>query len=369
MAQRLSLLCLTVVFSGCSLDPSVPATFRPEDRPSQAALNAPPAYSARSRSRERGLEAQMLPIIVAAKQRTAEIYAQVDEAVSALPVPQFYATREPELRRFHAGQKEIYFEVVRGLYDEALVQIDDLLSQSITKGETLAQALAADRSPLDAGASGDPLLDRRLRSFEDTLRMTLDRDRLEAAGFERASHRVEKLEVFSSFTSEGADAAMGGRLMLFLSSDSETALPICDVVLRTEPGVSPAERGLVQAVRFRVMAGTTVIQDLGWALFPSGTGLPPASVWHDRYLIAPDLAPKVLENAAGFDQLRSLRVVADVQTAVFDRTRTLLGGIDWRLEFRISGRGELTWQPSVAQPAFNATCSEISRLVNRRSQG
>ena len=217
MAQRLSLLCLTLVLSGCSLDPSTPSTFRPEDRPSQAARNAPPAYSARSRSRERGLEAQMLPIIVAAKQRAAEIYAQVDEAVSALPAPQFYATREPELRRFHAGQKDVYFEVVRGLYDEALQRLDRLFAASLAKAETLAQALAPDRSPLDAGASGDPLLDRRLHSFGDTLRMTLNRDLLEAAGFERAGHRVEKLEVFSSFTSEGADSMSHLRRLLELN--------------------------------------------------------------------------------------------------------------------------------------------------------
>ena len=364
MAKRLFVLCLTLVLSGCSLDPSTPSTFRPEDQISQAALAAPPAYSARSRQRERELQSDMLPIIVAAKRRTAEIFAQVDEAVSALPAPQRYSTREPELRRFHESQQDVYAEVVRGIYDEALAQLDSLHGSSIVRGEALAQALAEERSPLDAGASGDPLLDRQLRSFEDTLRMTLDRDRLEALGFEQVGNRVEKLEIFSSFTTEGADAALGGRLMLFLSSNSQTDLPLCDVVLRTEPGVAPADRGLVQAVRFRIMAGTTVIEDLGWALFPEG--LPPADVWHDRYLIAPDLAPKVLEGTAGYDQLRSLRVVADVQTAVFDRSRTVLGGMDWRLEFRVSSRGELTWQQSAVQPAYNETCDEAGRLLKKQ---
>ncbi len=363
MAKRLFVLCLTLVLSGCSLDPATPSTFRPEDQVSQAALAAPPAYAAQSRQRERSLQADMLPIIVAAKQRAGRINAQVEEAVSALPVPQRYATREPELRRFHESQKGVYAEVVRGLYAEGLARLDTLMAESTARGESLAQALAAERSPLDAGASGDPLLDRQLRSFEDTLRMTLDRDRFEALGLEQAGNRIEKLEVFSSFTTEGADAALGGRLMLFLSSDSQTELPVCDVVLRTDPGVDPADRGLVQAVRFRVMAGTTVIEDMGWALFPEG--LPPAHVWHDRYLIAPDLAPKVLAEAAGFDQLRSLRVVADVQTAVFDRSRTVLGGMDWRVEFRVSGRGELTWQPSAAQPAYNTTCDEATRLLKQ----
>ncbi|MFT7463939.1 MAG: hypothetical protein ACI9EF_002287 [Pseudohongiellaceae bacterium] len=361
--QRLSVLCLTVLLGGCSLDPSAPVTFRPEDRPSLAALDAPPPYAGRARVRERKLARALNPIVVVAMTEAAAIKRQVAEAVVVLPVPQRFATREPELRRFHETQKGAYFEAVRGLYDGALAQLDALLSTSMSQGEALAQTLAADRSPLDEGASGDPLLDRQLRSFKDTLRMTLGRGGLEAAGYQAAGHRVDKLEVFSSFTAEGADDALGGRLMLFVGTDSATDLPLCDVVLRVEPGVAPADRGLFQAVRFRVMAGTTIIEDLGWTALPAGTGLPGVEVWHERYLIAPDIAPKVVKSAAGYEQLRSLRVVADVQTVVFDRAHTVLGGVDWRLEYRVSDRGELTWQPSPIEPAFNGECAEAKGLL------
>jgi hypothetical protein len=363
MANRLLMLCLPACLAACSLDQSAPSSFRPEDQPSLAAEKAPAPYAARSRARDRAFTRGVLPIISAAKKQAALIRQDVDIAVSDLRVPERYATSEPRLRRFHDGHRDAYADAVQKLYKDALARIDAQHEQSLQAAESLARSMAGDRSPLDAGASGDPLLDNKLRAFEETLRMTLDRSRLEAVGYQRAQHQIDKLELFTSFTSEGADEAMGGRLMLFVGGDEQTDLPICDVVLRTQPGIAPEERGLFQVVRYRVMAGATIVEDMGWTPLPRDTGLPAVDIWGERFLIAPGLAPKLRTSVKEFDQLRALRVVADVQTLVFDRSRTVLGGVDWRLEFRVSEMGALTWQPSAMQPSFNFECAEGARLL------
>lgn len=363
MANRLLMICLPACLAACSLDTAAPAAFRPDDRPSLAAAKAPPAYAARSRARDHEFSAGIVPIIAAAKESSALIRQDVDVSLSDLRVPQRYATAEPKLRHFHEPYADAYADVVDNLYAEALSRLDDQYQLAKGAAESLASSMARARSPLDAGASGDPLLDNKLRAFDETLRMIFNRARLKSIGRQRAQHKIDKLELFTSFTSEGADEALSGRLMLFVGNDERTGLPVCDVVLRTHPDIDPADRGLFQVVRYRVMAGTTIVEDLGWTPLPRGTGLPPVDTWAEHYLIAPGLAPKLHTEVLGFDELRALRVVADVQTLVFDRSRSVLGGVDWRLEFRVSERGELTWQPSAMMPAFNAVCEEGGRLL------
>jgi hypothetical protein len=72
-------------------------------------------------------------------------------------------------------------------------------------------------------------------------------------------------------------------------------------------------------------------------------------------------------NAESFDQLRDMRIVVDIQSAVLDTQDgdKLLGGVDWRIEFQVSARGALTWQLASGGPKFDPWCSEVKRVLGK----
>lgn len=358
---RIAVLAVVALTGACHLSADVPVSLPALAASRAAALDAPPPYATRARETERQLGEGLLPVIARTKAELGLVQRRLDGRLEALPRPFRYATREPFLRSLHQPRLQAYQRAVADLFSGALQAVDDLYERSLAAGEELARGIAADRSPLDAGPTGDPLLDRQLAAFEETLRMTLDRGGLEARGYQQSQARDDLLEAFTSFLTEGADEALGGRLLLYLGGEVDQR-PRADVVLRTAPGVSADERGLFQAVRLRIVAGDTIVQDLGWQPRPAGSGLPAVTVEGERYLIAPDLAPAIDQDAEAFEQLHRRRILADMQTAVFDVEGRVLGGVDWRLEYRISGRGDLTWQPANEVPRFNPECAEAAAL-------
>jgi hypothetical protein len=333
-----------------------------EKTPPSTAAEAPtdvlgrPAYAARSLQIEHGLQARLLEVTRWSQARAAAIRTEVQDALAELPVPSRLATRETYLTSLRRADVKAYEAAVSAAYDEAVAELDALHDEAMVRAVAISSSLAPERSPLDAGATGSASLDRQVTAFEETLRIDLARPELEAEGYRRALRRTELLQVFSSFNFEGADEALGGRLLVFVGSE-EQGLPRADVVFRADEGTSSEDRGLVQAVRFRIMVGEIIIKDLGWLPLPSPSGLPSVAL-DGRYIVAPNVGPSLIDQVGSLESLSEHRIVADVQTAVFDREGVVLGGADWRLEYRVSLRGQASWQPAAVEPAFNATCEQ-----------
>ncbi|RKY20411.1 MAG: hypothetical protein DRQ55_07695 [Planctomycetota bacterium] len=320
-----------------------------------------PAYASRAREVEHELRTALLEVTRASQDRAASIRVSLAARLSTLSAPARLATSERYLSTLLRAEVKAYEQAVALAYDEALLQLDELHESSIQQALSIAASMAPERSPLDVGPTGSPLLDRQVTAFEETLRLDLRRSEMEAEGYRLALRRLELLVVFNSFNAEGADDAMGGRLLVLVGGD-EGSEPRVDVVFRADEGVDAEDRGLLQAVRFRVMAGDTVVEDLGWRPLPAPDGRPQVAQ-DGRYLLAPESGP-LLQSAFGSpEDLMERRVVADVQTAVFDREGVLLGGADWRLEYRVSLRGRMSWQVGAVEPRFNAACTQVAEWL------
>jgi hypothetical protein len=113
------------------------------------------------------------------------------------------------------------------------------------------------------------------------------------------------------------------------------------------------------------MRGPTVVKDLGWRLSPVATGTPghPRREFLEHFVLAPDCQPIVDRNSPHYDDLRDMRILVDVQSAVFDVENKLMGGVDWRLEYKVSSTGDLTWQLSGGKPVHDPYCAEVMKLL------
>jgi hypothetical protein len=56
-----------------------------------------------------------------------------------------------------------------------------------------------------------------------------------------------------------------------------------------------------------------------------------------------------------------MRIQVDGQLAVFDGDK-LLGGADWRVEFVVDLRGQLSWQVGQGKMMFDEKCEEVLGL-------
>lgn len=351
-------LLLALLLVACAIDPG------PRRASGEAAatdiLGRPP-YATLARARQRELRSGLLELTGDTQGRARVIRQEVAERLDELDVPTRLASRDAFLAGLRRDQAAAHAEAVAEIFGRALVELDALQADAMDRAVALARALAPERSPLDVGPTGDDLLDRELADYAETLRLDLARSDLEGEGASEARRNVELLQVFTSFDTVGADERLGGRLLVFVGG-AEGDDPRADIVLRTAEGVARDDRGLVQAVRLRVLSGETIIEDLGWRPLPEPDGLPAVGT-EDAWIVAPDAARALLAQAGSPADLAERRVLADVQTAVFDRDRRVLGGADWRLEFRVSRRGQSTWQISVVESRFNPECTEAEAIL------
>jgi hypothetical protein len=112
------------------------------------------------------------------------------------------------------------------------------------------------------------------------------------------------------------------------------------------------------------MRGTRLVKDYGWRP-AAGTTVPgvPGTETYGTFLIAPNVEPTMDTSSPYYAQLRDMRIVVDTQSGFFDQSGALLGGVDWRIEFSVSARGDLTWQLAGGKPVFDPYCAEIRRTL------
>jgi hypothetical protein len=83
------------------------------------------------------------------------------------------------------------------------------------------------------------------------------------------------------------------------------------------------------------------------------------------FVIAPSVEPVMDTTSPYFTQLRDMRIVVDTQSGFFDEAGTLVGGVDWRIEYSVSSRGDLTWILAGGKPAYDPYCAEIRATLGR----
>lgn len=317
-----------------------------------------PAYAAMSREREAELRVELRKILDVTLPQAIAAEASLQADLEALTPPVVLAARHADLRSWHKDAVAAYQADVKRVFDEHEASMRALFDNAIAEGEAEVVARAATRSPLDPGLTGDPLLDRQMASFRETLEREFAFENLEADRQEWKLRDVTLYETYNAFGDDAALAAIGGRLILFVGGD-ELGNPRACLVLELDEGRPASTRGFLQAMRHRVMRGDTLVQDMGWRALPEQT---PLEVY-GRYVIATGIAPTLDATEPGFDALRDMRLLCDMQTAVFDEQAKVLGGVDWQLEFRITVRGDVSWQLSGGSPAFDAECAELKRLM------
>jgi len=109
-------------------------------------------------------------------------------------------------------------------------------------------------------------------------------------------------------------------------------------------------------------ADPALVQDEGWR--HANQGVPVVEI-SGRHLIATGIEPVIRTDAEAFDVLRQMRVVVDMQSAVFDEAGEVLGGVDWRITFRITARGDVAWQMTGGRPSFNAECERAQDVLRQ----
>ena len=327
----------------------------------EPALN--PAYVSESRKRLRQLQDQLVDLLALSLDQVQRVRTQLETAIAELEIPERLVTADAVLKNWHEVEWKAHKVAVEQIYAEAVARLVAIQARSTRLAIQRAQEMAPIRSPLDDGPTGDRLLDNEITSFSENLRASVRIEELEGLSQRDAMGRIELVQVYSSFATEGVDESLGGRLMLFVGGDHNANAPRCQLVLKAHEGIDPSSRRFVQAVRYRIMRGTTVVRDLGWQKMPVG---PELSV-HQTALFVGNMAPSLQTDVPAFDQLKDMRIVADVQSVLLDGAgEEILGGLDWRIEFRVSRRGVVTWQLPVA-PEFNPVCAEALGAFGSRS--
>ena len=319
----------------------------------------PPTHGAESRARTAELEQRIEAILAVTLPEVRRLKADLDTALEATRPPERLATTDPVLKEWHAAERVAYESSVEVYYAEAEKRLSLMRAEALATGRAQARELAPPASALDAGATGDPALDLSLVAFEEVLDGSVGLNELAVRRNQDLVRRIDLFETFSSF-GRPEEVAMGGRLLLFVGGEEAAVNPRAVVVLRCDGGQDPAAYSFRQVMRHRVMRGPAIVRDLGWrkAPMPGGADKPRVETLAN-FLVAPRVEPTVDREAPGFDQLRDMRVVVDVQTGAVDAEGALVGGFDWRIEFNVSASGTVTWQLAGGKPAFNADCPEL----------
>ena len=344
--------------------------FTPEDRESmsQALASQPPlplTHGALSRERGAMLQARLDQVLLIVQPPIDGLLMDLQSAVASLKRPERLAISDPVLRTWHAADRKTYQDTVALFHDEAAKRITELRDAAIAQAVEQARPLAAARGPMDAGPTGDPALDEVLSTFDEVMDGIVDLGGLQVRKSQDIERRTDLFEIFSSFGRK-EEAEMGGRIHLFVGGDENEGLPRALVAFRVDDARAPGDLHFEQAIRHRILRGSTVVRDLGWhaAPLPAGEGhdgRPPTEVL-ENVLIAPAVEPVIDRTAPAFEQLKDMRVQCDMQSAVFQGDK-LLGGVDWRIEFAVSVRGDLGWQVAGGRPVFDPGCAEVLRVM------
>jgi hypothetical protein len=380
---RLLLPTLAVVLSAClavehheatpentrlwsSGDDEMKATLLPEEE------LPPVTHGSLSRARTSRLDDAIEQILSATLPQVQQLMDELEEARARLPVPERLASNQPVLRDWRRDHQKLYRQAIDKAYDEVVRRLQAMYEAAVAAAEAQARQLAPPRAPLDEGASGDPALDSTLATFDEVLQGALGLDDLEVRRQQDLERKLELFEVFNTFgvehpgTGANAEEQMGGRIMLFVGGDETAEAPRAVLVFRGDGVGPPRATRIVQVMRHRIMRGKTIVSDYGWRLAPfEGSPGVPATEVVESYLVAPEVEPTMNRNSPNYDQLRDMRVVVDVQSGFFDASDRLLGGADWRVEFSISRRGDLTWQLAGGKPVFDPYCAEIAEVLRR----
>ena len=338
------------------LHPQGQTTLR-EDLADQPLL--PPTYGADSRARTAELERRIEAMLQLTLPEVRRLKSDLDVALAGVPVPERLATTDPVLKDWRAAERVAYESSVETFYAEAEKRLATMREEALATGRAQARELATPASPLDAGPTGDPALDLSLVAFEEVLDGSVALNELAVRRNQDLVRRTDLFETFSTF-GRPEEQGMGGRILLFVGGEEEAANPRALVALRCDAGQDPAGYSFRQVMRHRVMRGPAIVRDLGWRRAPMpGRSDKPRSETLANFLIAPRVEPVVDREAPGFDQLRDMRVVVDVQTGAVDAEGGLVGGFDWRIEYNISASGAVTWALAGGKPAFNVDCAEL----------
>jgi len=364
----LSVLAVLAALAGCSSDDEQQKPFMsPEGVHRLQPDPTPPVTTgAINRAKIAQLEDDLQAIMRTTLGEMNALTADLEAVVAALTPPPRLATTDPALKNWRQELRDAYQGTVDGLYAEASRRLKGLEEAAYAAGLQRAMAQATPASPLDSGRTGDPAVDSSLETFDEVVRDSIGQmDLSDRQGHDRR-RRVDLFEVFSTFGSAEAEAAMGGRILLFVGGDETNGVPMAVLAFRVDDGSQLRSRNFAQAFRHRVMRGTAVVKDLGWRLAPVAAGLAPGrprtEVLED-FVLAPDCQPTMDRNSPHYDELRDMRILVDVQSAVLDTEGKLLGGVDWRLEYKVSSTGDLTWQLSGGKPVHDPYCAEVMKLL------
>ena len=338
----------------------------PQDRQSQAEMinSQPPlpiTHGALSRERSEELATMLDQMLAVVLPEIDSLHSDLDKAIAALPRPEHLATADPVLKTWRVADIATYQERVTLFCDEAGRRLTELRDATLAEAIAQARTLATPRGPMDQGATGDPALDTQLETFEEVLDGAVA---LNALQVKKSGALVRRLDLFEAFSTFGVpqEAAMGGRILLFVGGDETGGIPRGLLAFRIDDERDPKKLHVVQALRHRILRGNTMVADLGWRLapVPTGNGRLATEVL-DNILIAPHFEPVIDQSAPAYEQLRDMLIQVDGQLAVFDGDK-LLGGADWRVEFVVDLRGQLSWQVGQGKMMFDEKCEEVLAL-------
>ncbi|MHC4846336.1 MAG: hypothetical protein ACYTCU_09260 [Planctomycetota bacterium] len=320
-------------------------------------------HGMKSRARTAQLDGMIESILAITLPEVSSMMSELELAVTSLAPPERLATNQPVLKLWRAAKRAEYQATVDFLYGEARTRLQNLYDVAVATATDQARTLAAVRSPLDVGATGDPALDTTVETFSEVLQGAIGLSDLDTRHSQDAQRRRELFETFTTFAVDGAEESMQGRILLFTGGDESRGSPRALLAFRVDDGTDPATRSMRQVMRARIMRGTSVVTDFGWkpSPVPGQPGLPKTEIL-ENFLIAPIVEPSIRPEAAGFDQLRDYAIRVDLQSGVYDADGVLLGGVDWRVVFRVSARGGLTWELE-GQPQFDPYCREIGLVM------
>jgi hypothetical protein len=407
--HRTAVLSLLLLSAGCEVPPMGEATAAnthmlnsgpevEEPDPDRLAGIGEPAitHGAVSRAQTEKLGVMLEAILATTLPVVARLREDLDAAAGQLAPPERLATNDSTLRTWGQAERDAYRAKVDLFYDEARRRLRGLEDAANIAAADQARTLAPTRAPLDTGATGDASLDTAVTTFAEVVDGAVGMRDVDVRHQQDRARQLDLFEVFSTFgartallvaparvepvaaadgaavetvaapqddTESDAEAAMGGRILLFVGGDETLGAPRALLAFRADKG-EPGGHHIAQVVRHRIMRGSSVVTDLGWraAPTPGKPGLPQTEVL-DNYLIAPRVEPAVDRTAPAFPELRDMRIVVDIQSAVLGPDNAVLGGVDWRIEFQVSLSGALTWQLAGGRPKFDPWCSEVKQVL------
>jgi hypothetical protein len=62
-----------------------------------------------------------------------------------------------------------------------------------------------------------------------------------------------------------------------------------------------------------------------------------------------------------------MRIVVDTQSALIAPDGRVLSGVDWRVQFSVSTRGDLTWDISGGRPVYDPWCTHVKNELGQPS--